>query len=186
MEVARQRNAHDCRDAAAIERLALHNDHWSAKPRTGSGRRRELGPADVRLRDYQSLRSNALRDAAATNPSSGPPRRPHVSSSFSTMRSGSRRAMYSAMASLDRVERCTPLWHRCRACCATSSIGAPAAPPARISRPEATLLFSYQEYDHRPFQARPTTSPCLGRCAQRSNPSATRKGRTRSHEARSG
>ena len=99
-ETARQRHAHHRRDAASIEGVALHDHDWSSKLGAGALGCGELGPEDVALSDYQSVRSRIFRVAAETNSSPGASSLPTYSSSLLATRSGSCRATYSLMASL--------------------------------------------------------------------------------------
>src|SRR5947207_4342738 len=67
--IARDRDAHDRPYAALVERIALYDDDGPAEAGRGPARCRQLSPAHVTLRDYQSIRSSACRADAATNAS---------------------------------------------------------------------------------------------------------------------
>ena len=48
-EIARQRNADDCGNAAPIQCVTLHHDYRPPEPRAGAHRGRKIGPPDLAL-----------------------------------------------------------------------------------------------------------------------------------------
>src|SRR6266536_45011 len=98
-EVARERHAHDGRDAAPVEGVALDDENGPAEPRSGARRRGKVGPADVALGDHHSERSSTWRAAAEPNLSSLVSTSAASRSMASVIASGSWRATYSATAS---------------------------------------------------------------------------------------
>ena len=99
-EVTGEWNAHDGRDPAAVQGVSLHNHDRPSESRSGAGWVRELGPPDLALGNYQSLRSKMRRDAVETNESVGWPSLAQTRSMASVTRSGACRATYSARACL--------------------------------------------------------------------------------------
>ena len=72
-DVAGEWNAHDSRDPAAVQGVPLHDNDRPSEARSGAGWLRELGPPDLALGNYQSLRSKMRREAVETNESVGWP-----------------------------------------------------------------------------------------------------------------
>jgi len=98
-KVAGQRNDNDCREAARVEGVALHDGNRPAEAGSRAGRAGKRRPEDIAPADYHSLRSSARRAASAAHSSTGLPSSATTSSSETVTAFGSRRATYSASAS---------------------------------------------------------------------------------------
>ena len=70
-EVGGEGDADGGSDAAAVEGVTLHDDDGAPEPESGAGGRREVGPPDVSLSDYRSLRAWVRAAAAAKAGSDG-------------------------------------------------------------------------------------------------------------------
>src|SRR5260370_6868732 len=93
-EIAGQRNTDCCGEAATIQRIALHDNHWPSETWTGPRRSGQICPPDFALGNYHSLRSRTRRAAEETNSSFAAP--------------SSEQALFIASVTLSGVCRASP------------------------------------------------------------------------------